>query len=53
MSSLLRKIKKNQEKTEMKNLYGKTPKHICHECKKMTLWKKDQEGKPRCVRCGK
>ena len=51
--SILRRIKKNIEKNELKQATGKTPEHKCPKCKKMSLWKKDNLGKLVCIRCGK
>ncbi|MBP3504683.1 MAG: hypothetical protein J6K18_06100 [Bacilli bacterium] len=52
MSSMLRSIKKNQEKQENKVKYGKTGKHRCPKCHQISLWIPDKHGKLKCVRCG-
>lgn len=47
MSSIGRKIAKNQEITTLKMLTGKEPKHRCEKCHKMTLYNK----KGACIYC--
>lgn len=53
MSSILRKIKKNAQITELKNKYGKEPARSskCPNCKKITLFKKINNYECQCVRC--
>ena len=55
MASALRSIKRNQERTELTNMYGKKPKHSCPKCGKLTLFQhKDKKSKKIiCVRCKK
>ena len=47
MSNFARKVKKNNEINNLKVLFGKTPKHRCSKCGKMTLYNKQRE----CVYC--
>ncbi len=52
MSSVLRKIKRNKERDEVLNRYGKKPKHACPKCGKLTLFQR--KGKNViCVQCKK
>lgn len=53
MSSALRSIKRNQERAEMVNKYGKKPKHSCPKCGKLTLFQhKSKHSKDIiCVQC--
>lgn len=48
MSNFTRKIRKNRESLKVNILYGRTPKHRCPKCGKMTLYKDKQ-----CVHCSK
>lgn len=57
MSSLARKLKRNQERTDLLKKYGKKPKTHCPLCRKFTLFKRikgkskyDKE-KIVCVQC--
>lgn len=54
MSSIARKIKRNQERDTMLKKYGKKPKAKCPNCGKLTLFRyKDKYGKEIiCVQCG-
>ena len=51
MNSIMRKIKKNAERKEIKEITGFTPKKSCPYCHKMTLFTMDKEGMPICIRC--
>ena len=54
MSSLARKIKRNQERNTMLKQYGKKPKTKCPNCGKLTLFRyKNKRSKEIiCVQCG-
>lgn len=50
MSSILRNIKRNKERKDISQLYGKKPKHACPKCGKLNLFA--QKGKDIiCVQC--
>lgn len=55
MSSLARKLRRNKEREDIKNKYGKKPKHACPKCGKLTLFQrvKGKTGKEQiiCVQC--
>lgn len=53
MSSMARKIKRNQERDTMLKQYGKKPKTKCPKCGKLTLFRyKDKKMKEIiCVQC--
>ena len=61
MSSIVRKMqrenKRDLERKEMKQKYGKRAKLKCSHCGKYTLFRKDKTLKDKdkivCVRCGK
>lgn len=50
MSSALRSIKRNKERTELTNKYGKKPKHACPKCGKLTLFQRKSKN-IICVQC--
>lgn len=52
MSNLKKKIRDNNDKRVLKDMFGREPKHRCPKCHRFSLWvpnKKD--GKPECVMC--
>lgn len=53
MSSALRSIKRNRERAELTNMYGKKPKHSCPKCGKLTLfqYKSKKSKEIICVQC--
>lgn len=55
MSSLARQIRRNKEREDIKNKYGKKPKHACPKCGKLTLFQriKSKNGREKiiCVQC--
>lgn len=55
MSSLARQIRRNKEREDIKNKYGKKPKHACPKCGKLTLFQriKGKNGREKiiCVQC--
>ena len=55
MSSLARQIRRNKEREDIKNKYGKNPKHACPKCVKLTLFQriKSKNGREKiiCVQC--
>ncbi len=54
MSSIARKIKRNQERDAMLKQYGKKPKAKCPKCGKLTLfrYKSKRSNDIVCVQCG-
>lgn len=51
MSSLDKKIRDNQDKSILKNKFGKNPKHRCPDCHRFTFWVSDENVKSQCIWC--
>lgn len=49
--SSLKKMKDNIDKLELKTLYGINSKRRCPSCHRFTLFMRNKEGKPECIRC--
>ena len=53
MSSIARKLKRQKEKEELKNIhktYGKKPKGVCPKCKKHSLFFTNKDNETLCIR---
>lgn len=51
MSNLHKKIRDNQDKTALRQRFGKEPKHRCPDCHRFTFWVSDEKSKRQCVWC--
>lgn len=52
MGNLHKKIRDENDKKVLKQMFGRTPKHRCPICHRFSLWVPSKEtGKPECVMC--
>ena len=51
MSSLSRKIRDNEDKSILRQKFGKNPKHRCPDCHRFTFWISDRNTKRQCIWC--
>ena len=51
MSSLSRKIRDNEDKSILRQKFGKNPKHRCPDCHRFTFWISDGNIKRQCIWC--
>ena len=51
MSNLSKKLKDNQDKSILRQKFGKNPKHRCPDCHRFTFWVSDNKTKSQCVWC--
>lgn len=50
MGNLKKKLRDENDKKVLKEMFGKTPKHRCPECHRFSLWSQDPKHKG-CVMC--
>lgn len=52
MANLKKKLRDNNDKRVLKDMFGKEPKRRCPECHRFSLWVPNKvDGKPECVMC--
>lgn len=55
-NSLDRKVRRRKEKEEIiniKKVYGKKPKEMCHKCHKKSIFYSNNKKEVFCIRCDK
>ena len=50
MANLVKKLRDENDKKQLKKMFGKTPKHRCPECHRFSLWMHNEKFKG-CVMC--